>query len=165
MLDPVTVVASMLLGVPFGLVGLHGITRWLGKRRNRQQLCGHCAGPLYASGSRDGPALLEGIQICSPCAASNTNRLRRALRIVAGLALVSVGSGIAMAVVMGGIWWAAPLFAGMESAVLYGGTLAWMKRANRKRAAELTAAGEIWAPLLSAPTVASVARTSAETRA
>lgn len=162
MLDPVTVVASMLLGVPFGLLGLHGISRWLGKRRNRQQLCGHCAGPLYASGSRDGPALLEGIHICSPCAASNTNRLGRALRIVAGLALVSVGSGIAMAVVMGGIWWAAPLFAGMESAVLFGGTLAWMKRANRQRATELTAAGEIWAPLLSTPTVASVARTSAE---
>ena len=162
MLDPVTVVASMLLGVPFGLVGLHGITRWLGKRRNRQQLCGHCAGPLYASGSRDGPALLEGIHICSPCAAKNATRLGRVLRIVAGLALISVGSGIAMAVIMGGIWWAAPLFAGMESAVLYGGTLAWMKRANRQRAAELTAAGEIWAPLLSTPTVASVARTSAE---
>lgn len=158
----VTVAASLLLGVPFGLAGLHASTRWLGRRRNREQLCGHCAGPLYASGSREGPALLEGVHICSPCATINEKRLRRALGIVAGLALVSVGSGIGMAVVLGGLWWAAPLLAGMESVVLYGGTLAWMKRANRHRAAELSAAGEIWAPVLSAPTAALVVRTSAE---
>jgi hypothetical protein len=163
MLDLATVAARLLLGVPFGLVGLYGITRWLAKRRNRQQLCGHCAGSLYASGSRDGPALLEGIHICSPCAAKNATRLGRILRILAGLTLISAGSGIAMAVVMGVTWWAASLLGMVPSAVLYGGTLAWMKRANRKRAAELTAAGEIWAPLLCTPTVASVARTTAET--
>jgi uncharacterized iron-regulated membrane protein len=42
--------------------------------------------------------------------------------------------------------------------------VAWMKRANRYRAAELFAAGEIWAPVLSAPTVAWAASAAAMPR-
>ncbi|MBK6495931.1 MAG: hypothetical protein IPG05_12675 [Gemmatimonadetes bacterium] len=49
-----------------------------------------------------------------------------------------------LAISEGGVWWAAPLAAALEGVLLYGGTLAVMKRLNRKRAAELAASGEIW---------------------
>ncbi|MBK7595730.1 MAG: hypothetical protein IPJ11_10920 [Gemmatimonadetes bacterium] len=66
------------------------------------------------------------------------------LVLAGGLAILSVGAGVVLAISEGGVWWAAPLAAALECVLLYGGTLAVMKRLNRKRAAELAASGEIW---------------------
>lgn len=136
--------ASVVLCVPFGLAVFALSERWLGKRRNAAQHCAHCDGPLYAPGTRQGPSLLEGLQICGPCSTQSRHRLQRVLVLAAVLAILAVGGGIALALSEGGVWWAAPMAAGVEGALLYGGTLSVMKRLNRKRAAELAANGEIW---------------------
>ncbi|MBL0180499.1 MAG: hypothetical protein IPP98_15510 [Gemmatimonadetes bacterium] len=70
--------------------------------------------------------------------------MQRALLLAGVLAILSVGAGVVLAISEGGVWWAAPLAAAVEGALLYGGTLAVMKRLNRKRAAELAANGEMW---------------------
>ena len=136
--------ASVVLCVPLGLAVFALSERWLGKRRNAVQRCARCDGPLYAPGTRQGPWLLEGLQVCGPCGTQSRHRLRRVLVLAAGLAIVSVGGGVALALSEGGAWWAAPMAAAVEGALLYGGTLSVMKRLNRNRAAELAANGEMW---------------------
>ncbi len=137
-------VASLVLCVPLGLASFALAERWLGRRRNAAQRCARCDGPLYAPGTRQGPSLLEGLQVCGPCSTRGRQRLQRALLLAGVLAILSVGAGVVLAISEGGVWWAAPLAAAFEGALLYGGTLAVMKRLNRNRAAELAANGEIW---------------------
>ncbi len=137
-------VASVLLCVPLGLAAFALSERWLGRRRNAAQRCALCDGPLYAPGTRQGPSLLEGLHVCGPCSTTSRQRLQRVLVLAGGLAILSVGAGVVLAISEGGVWWAAPLAAALEGVLLYGGTLAVMKRLNRKRAAELAASGEIW---------------------
>ena len=88
--------------------------------------------------------MLEGLHVCGPCSTTSRQRLQRVLVLAGGLAILSVGAGVVLAISEGGVWWAAPLAAALEGVLLYGGTLAVMKRLNRKRAAELAASGEIW---------------------
>lgn len=88
--------------------------------------------------------MLEGLQLCGPCAVTSRSRLQRVLTIAALLAFMAVASGATMALLEGGAWWVAPAVVLGEVALLYGGTLSVMKRLNRTRAAELSAAGEVW---------------------
>jgi hypothetical protein len=149
--------ASVVLCVPLGLAALVLSERWLGKRRNAAQRCARCDGPLYAPGTRQGPSLLEGLQECGPCSAKSRNRLQRVLVLAGVLATLSVGAGVVLAISEGGAWWAAPLVAAVEGALLYGGTLTVMKRLNRNRTAELTASGEMWPGVVSESSRTSVA--------
>lgn len=138
------ILVSIVLCVPFGLAVFWLSERWLGKRRNVAQHCARCDGPIYAPGTRQGPSLFEGLQVCGPCSTKSRHRLQRVLGLAAMLALLGVGAGIALALSEGGTWWAAPMVAGVEGVLLYGGTLSVMKRLNRNRATELAANGEIW---------------------
>ena len=136
--------ASVVLCVPLGLAITVLSERWLGKRRNVAQHCARCDGLLYAPGTHQGASLLEGLQVCGPWGVSSRQRLQRVLVLASVLALLSFGASVVLAMSEGGAWWLAPLAAAVEGVLLYGGTLAVMKRLNRKRAAELAANGEMW---------------------
>ena len=157
-LDPLIAAIILMLGIPAGL-GLAVIAaRWRGKRRNAMECCAQCAGPLYAPGSGVGPSLLEGLRLCALCAARNASRLRLALGIVAGMTVLAIGAGVVLGFMQGGAWWAAPAVAVAEGAVLFGGTIGWMKHLNRLRAAELATTGEIWPEIQAAGSTAAKAR-------
>ena len=157
-LDPITAVLGLMIGIPAGLGIAVIAARVRGMRRNAVEGCAHCAGPLYAPGSGVGPSLLEGLLLCAPCAARNASRLHLALGIVAGMTVLAIGSGVVLGFMQGGAWWAAPAVAAAEGAVLFGGTIGWMKYLNRLRAAELATTGEIWPDIQVADSTAAKAR-------
>ena len=91
----------------------------------------------------EGPSLLEGLQICSVCAARSRVRLHRALAIAGLMFAMSLAPAVVLAAQSDEYWWVALLASVLEYGAIFGGALAWMKRANRRRFAQL-GTGEVW---------------------
>jgi len=138
-IDPLLL--STIVALPVSLISLAVYRTVRSARRNHEERCGSCGGPLYASRAWAGPSLLEGHQICEPCAAKQRRGLRRSL-----LAAVAI-TGVAVLALAGVAIWApselgshpwVPVIATVVTyPTLFGGAVAWMKRANRRAALRL----------------------------
>jgi hypothetical protein len=159
-IDPLLLGAIVTL--PAGLVSLAVSRTARSARRNREERCGTCGGPLYASRAWAGPSLLEGHLICEPCAAKQWRGLRRSLLAAATITGVAV---LALAGVA--IWapselglhpWIPVIATVITYPAMFAGAVAWMKRANRRAAVRLGMPPD---PLLHASNDATLARTQA----
>ena len=137
------VFASLVFGTPIALIGGMIAARRRGARRNRQEVCAYCAGPLYVPESFEGPSLLEGLQICSRCAARQRVRIRAELALIALFVSTSVVALTILAAQAGGFAWLLPVLPVVEYGLMFGGAAAWMKRANRRKLAMPAGATEI----------------------
>lgn len=138
-IDPLLL--SAIVTLPVSLISFAAYRAVRSTRRNRQERCGTCGGPLYASKAWAGPSLLEGHLICEPCAAKERRGLRRSLFLagtITGVAVVAL-SGVA-------IWapselgphpWLPVIATIVTYPALFGATVAWMKRVNRRAARRL----------------------------
>lgn len=117
---------------------------WRARRRNRRELCGHCGGPQYVPGALQGPSVVQGMLVCSPCAARLRRRYVVALSLVGTFIAVSVTaealSPLGGTVIPGPL---IPLLLVAEYGGFFGGALWWMRRRNRRKLEELERAGEI----------------------
>ena len=133
-IDPLLL--STIVTLPVSLISLAVYRTARSARRNHEERCGTCGGPLYASRAWAGPSLLEGHLICEPCAAKQRRGLRRSL-----LAAVAI-TGVAVLALAGVAIWAPselgshpwiPVIATVVTyPTLFAGAVAWMKRANRR---------------------------------
>lgn len=138
-MDPILL--ATIAGLPVGMISLELFRASRSDRRNREDRCGKCGGPLYAPGVAAGPSLVQGHLVCEPCAARERRGLTRSL-IAAG----SITGSTVVALAAVALW--APLQLGshpwvpvVATAVMYpaifAGAVAWMKRANRRAAERL----------------------------
>ncbi len=113
------------------------------RRRNAVELCGHCSGPLYARGASTGPSLIQGQLMCAPCVEQIARRMGFALgaTVCVGSAVV-IGTAIGAALNGGGVYWFFPAAAAGQYSLFVGGTMAWMKRRNRKAMKALESGAE-----------------------
>jgi hypothetical protein len=110
------------------------------KWRNAVEQCGHCGGPLYATGASTGPSLIQGQLVCAPCVRRSARRMGLALGATALLgSVIVIGTALGAALNGGGAYWWFPAAAAAQYSLLVGGALAWMKRRNRKAATALAA--------------------------
>jgi hypothetical protein len=138
-IDPLLLGAIVTLPVSLISFAMYRAAR--SARRNHEERCGTCGGPLYASRAWAGPSLLEGHLICEPCAAKQRRGLPRSL--VAAVAI----TGVAVLALAGVAMWAPyelgshpwiPVIATLGTyPPLFAGAVAWMKRANRRAALRL----------------------------
>lgn len=138
-LDPTLL--STIFALPVSLISYAVFRASRSARRNREDRCGNCDGPLYAPGALAGPSLLQGHLICEPCAAKERRNLRRGLIAAVTISTVTVLALAAVAVwapyQLGSHPWI-PVVAGcLEYPALFAGAIAWMKRANRRAAHRL----------------------------
>ena len=135
-----------LAGSPLAAVGYWFAARWRARRRNRDERCGGCDGPLYAPGSFAGPSLVEGVLHCAPCA----ERLRS--RVGIGFGLVGVWAAGVAVLSVGGVAAEGAAFlpiAGLvigEVVVMGGGTMLLMRRKNRLALRAMEKRGELLPP-------------------
>lgn len=122
--------ALALCSMPLVGGGYAAFFAWRARRRNADDLCGHCGGPQYAAPGYDAPALVQGRLVCAPCAVRNRRRTTVALATAGTLSGVAVVSMITMAVA-GTADWAVPAVVGVQYLGVFGGAVAWMKRQNR----------------------------------
>lgn len=135
-IDPLLLSAIVTLPVSLISFAIHRATR--SARRNDQERCGTCGGPLYASRAWAGPSLLQGHLICELCAAKERRGLRRSLLAavtITGAAVVTLaGVAIWFPSALGSHPWVPAIATLVTYPTLFGGAAAWMKRANRRAA-------------------------------
>ena len=138
-LDPMSVVA--IAALPVGMISFEVFRASRSSRRNRENRCGKCGGPLYAPGAVVGPSLLQGHLVCEPCAAKERRSLKRSLIAAGGITALTV---LALATVavwapseLGSHPWLPAIVTALEYPAIFGGAVAWMKRANRRAAQRL----------------------------
>jgi hypothetical protein len=138
-LDPI--VLTTIVAVPASAISFAVVHASRSARRNREDRCGNCGGPLYAPGALAGPSLLQGHLICEPCAATERRRLRRGL-----IAAVTISAVTVLALAAVALWapaqlgshpWIPVAAASLEYPALIAGAIAWMKRANHRAARRL----------------------------
>lgn len=138
-LDPI--VLTTIFALPVSLTSFAVFQASRSARRNRENRCGNCDGPLYAPGALAGPSLIQGHLICEPCAAKERRRLRRGLIAAVTISTVTVLGLAAVAVwapsQLGSHPWIPVAAASLEYPALFAGAIAWMKRANRRAAHRL----------------------------
>jgi hypothetical protein len=138
-LDPIvltTIVALPVSALSFAVV--HAIRA---ARRNREDRCGNCNGPLYAPGAFAGPSLVQGQLICEPCAAKERRTLRGSLLAAATITGVGVLALAAVAMwapaQLGSHPWVPVVATVLTYPAIFGGAIVWMKRLNRRAAERL----------------------------
>ena len=138
-IDPLLLGAIVTL--PVSLLSFARYRAVRAARRNQEERCGTCGGPLYASRAWAGPSLLEGHLICEPCAAKERRGIRRSLvvavTITAGAVLALAGVAIWAPAELGLHPWIPVIATAVTYPALFGGAVAWMKRANRRAALRL----------------------------
>lgn len=138
-LDPI--VLTTIMALPVSAISFAVFRASQSARRNREDRCGNCGGPLYAPGALPGPSLLQGHLICEPCAAKERRSLRRGLIVAVTISAVTVLALAAVAVwapsQLGSHPWIPVVAASLEYPALIAGAIAWMKRANRRAAHRL----------------------------
>ena len=75
MLGIAPVVVTTIVALPVGLISFATVRASQSARRNREDRCGNCAGPLYAPGAPAGPSLVQGHLLCEPCATKGRRSL------------------------------------------------------------------------------------------
>jgi hypothetical protein len=138
-IDPLLL--STIVTLPVSLISLAVYRSARSARRNHEERCGACGGPLYASRAWAGPSLLEGHLICEPCAAKQRGGLRRsllaALAITGAAVLALAGVAIWAPSELGSHPWIPVIATVITYPTLFAGAVAWMKRANRLAALRL----------------------------
>lgn len=138
-IDPLLLGAIVTLPVSLISFAIHRAAR--SARRNDEERCGTCGGPLYASRAWAGPSLLEGHLICELCAANERRGLRRSLVAavtITGVAVLALaGVAIWFPSELGSHPWIPAIATVVTYPTLFGGAAAWMKRANRRAALRL----------------------------
>jgi len=133
-IDPLLI--GTIVTLPVSLISLAVYRTARSARRNHEERCGTCGGPLYASRAWAGPSLLEGHLICEPCAAKQRRGLRRSL-----LAAVAITGAAVLALAVVALWapselgshpWIPVIATVVTYPILFTGAVGWMKRANRR---------------------------------
>ncbi|MFN8573744.1 MAG: hypothetical protein U0132_16935 [Gemmatimonadaceae bacterium] len=138
-LDPVVLTSIIALPVSATAFAVGHAMR--AARRNRQERCGNCNGPLYASGAMAGPSLVQGHLVCEPCAANERRTLSGSL-VAAGAITGAAVLGLAAVAVwapaeLGTHPWVPVVATVLTYPAIFGGAVAWMKRLNRRAAERL----------------------------
>ena len=138
-LDPVFLLAIPAL--PVGLISFEVFRASRSSRRNRDNRCGNCDGPLYAPGAEAGPSLLQGRLVCEPCAVKERRSLTRSLIAAGSITAVAVLALVTVAIwapsQLGSHPWIPAIATAVQYPMIFGGAIAWMKRANRRAAHRL----------------------------
>ena len=133
-LDPVILFA--ILVVPTSIISFEMFRGSRSLRRNREDRCGNCGGPLYAPGSFAGPSILEGHLICEPCATTARRSVKRSLLAAGGITTLTLlalgGVAIWAPSQLGSHPWIPVVATALEYPVLFLGAIALMTRANRR---------------------------------
>jgi hypothetical protein len=152
---------TTLVAFPASLVSLAMLRASRAVRRNKEDRCGRCGGPLYAPGASAGPSLEQGHLICEPCAANGRRRLGRSLIAAGTITGVTVLALAAVAVwdpsQLGSHPWIPVAATALVYPPIFGAAIAWMKRANRRAAYRL---GRPPASSLDAPSDSTLALTA-----
>ena len=129
-----TILAIALAALPASLAVSAAQFARRARRRNAAERCGHCAGALYAAPLYEPPHLVQGINVCAPCAQRSRHRLVLAIGAAAGLMVLAVVGGLTIAATsaLGAVSAAAPVLLLAEYGAVFGGALVWMKRQNRE---------------------------------
>lgn len=144
----------LLLGaivtLPISLVSFAVYRAARSARLNHDERCGTCGGPLYASRAWAGPSLLEGHLICEPCAAKQRRGLRRSVVLavaITGAAILAL-AGVALwdPSELGSHPWIPVIATVVTYPALFGGAVAWMKKANRRAALRLGVPSDLSLP-------------------
>ena len=154
-LDPILL--TTILALPASAVSFTVVRAMRAARRNREDRCGSCNGPLYAPGALAGPSLVQGHLVCEPCAAKGRRTLRGSL-----VAAATITGGTVLSLAAVAIWapaqlgshpWVPVVATALTYPAIFGGAIAWMKRLNRRAAQRLgLQAGSSRAGLPSSPT-------------
>jgi len=141
MVDIDPTLLSTIVALPVSLLSLAIFRASRSARRNQEDRCGQCGGPLYASGAAAGPSLLQGHLICEPCAARERRSLRDSLIAAATITGVGVLTLAAVAIwapaQLGSHPWVPVVATVLTYPAIFGGVIAWMKRLNRRAAQRL----------------------------
>ena len=129
--------------VPIGLLSFELVRASKSSRRNREERCAKCGGPLYAPRVAAGPSLIEGHLVCEPCASKGRRALTRSLIAAASITGSTVLALAAVAVwapsELGGHPWLPAVATALTYPPIFAGAVARMKRANRRAAQRLSA--------------------------
>ena len=135
------VLVTTIATIPVGLISLQLVRTSRSFRRNREECCGRCGGPLYAPHTAAGPSLIEGHLVCEPCASHARRALTRSLFAAAGITGSTVLALAAVAiwapVALGAHPWLPAVATALTYPPIFAGAVAWMKRANRHAARRL----------------------------
>jgi hypothetical protein len=138
-IDPLLL--SAIVTLPLSLISFAMYRAARSARRNHEERCGTCGGPLYASRAWAGPSLLEGHLICEPCAAKERRGLRRSIFLavtITGVGVVALaGVAIWAPSELGSHPWIPVIATVVTYPTMFGAAVAWMKRANRRAALRL----------------------------
>lgn len=138
-IDPILL--TTIVALPVSLISFAAVRAARSARRNHEDRCGNCGGPLYAPGSLAGPSLLQGHLICEPCAAKERRTLRGSLIAAATITGVGVLTLAAVAIwapaQLGSHPWVPVVATVLTYPAIFGSAIAWMKRANRRAAHRL----------------------------
>ena len=138
-IDPT--ILTTIVALPISLTSFAVLRAARSARRNREDRCGNCGGPLYAPGSLAGPSLLQGHLVCELCAAKERRSLRGSL-----IAAATITGATALTLAAVAIWapaqlgshpWLPAVATALTYPAIFGGAIAWMKRLNRRAAQRL----------------------------
>jgi hypothetical protein len=135
------ILLTTIAALPVGMIsyGLFRASR--SSRRNREERCGECGGPLYAPNVAVGPSLIEGHLVCEPCASKGRRALTRSLIVALSITGSTVLALAAVAVwapsTLGSHPWLPAVATALTYPPIFAGAIAWMKRANRLAAQRL----------------------------
>jgi len=138
-LDPIVLTA--IFALPVSALSFAVAHAMRAARRNREDRCGNCNGPLYAPGALAGPSLVRGQLICDPCAAKERRTLGSSLIAAATITGVGVLGLAAVAMwapaQLGSHPWVPVVATVLTYPAMFGGAIIWMKRLNRRAAQRL----------------------------
>lgn len=138
-IDPIFL--ATIAALPVGLISFELVRAARSSRRNREERCGNCGGPVYAPNARVGPSLLQGHLVCEPCATKERRAFIRSL-----IAAVGITGSTALGLAAVAVWspsqlgshpWTPVLATVLGYPALFAGAVVWMKRANRRTAERL----------------------------
>lgn len=138
-LDPMLL--TTIFALPVSAISFAVVHAMRAARRNREDRCGRCDGPLYAPGALAGPSLVQGHLVCELCAAKERRTLRGSLIAAGTITGVGVLTLAAVAIwapaQLGSHPWVPAVATALTYPAIFGGAIAWMKRLNRRAAQRL----------------------------
>ena len=138
-IDPIFL--TTIAALPIGMISFELARTARSSRRNSEERCGNCGGPVYAPNAKGGPSLVQGHLVCEPCATKARRTLTKSL-----IAAVAITGATALGLAAVAVWspsqlgshpWTPVLATVLGYPALFAGALVWMKRANRRTAQRL----------------------------
>lgn len=159
-MDPIFV--ATIAALPVGMIAFELFRASRSSRRNHEDRCGNCGGPLYGLGLVASPSLVQGHLVCEPCAAKARRGLTKSL-----IAAISITGTTVLALAAVAVWapqqlgshpWLPAAATALTYPPIFAGALAWMKRANRRAAQRLGLQAQASLSASNDPTLAGTAR-------